>query len=219
MNQEEFWSSDFGNAYSERNASPSLLKSNINFFEKIFQHVTPTPRSILEIGANIGMNIRAIQSLIPQTNFTAVEINKKACEELKKTGSKVVNIPISQMDFEEQFDLVLSKTVLIHINPEEISQIYEKIYRATNKWILLAEYYNPTPIEVLYRGFEGKLFKRDFAGEMLAKFPSLELVKYGFVYHLGTYPQDDISWFLLKKSEQVSDVPISENFTKGQWVN
>ena len=51
-----------------------------------------------------------------------------------------------------------------------------------------------------YRGHEGKLFKRDFAGELLDKYPDLKLIDYGFVYHRDTnFPQDDCTWFLLEK--------------------
>ena len=52
---------------------------------------------------------------------------------------------------------------------------------------------------VEYRGYSEKLFKRDFAGEMIDKFPSLEIVNYGFSYHRANFPQDDITWFLLEK--------------------
>jgi len=62
------------------------------------------------------------------------------------------------------------------------------------------EYYNPVPVEVSYRGHQGKLFKRDFSGEMLDKFKDLRLIRYGFVYHRDpSFPQDDITWFLLEK--------------------
>ena len=51
-----------------------------------------------------------------------------------------------------------------------------------------------------YRGHKDRLFKRDFAGEMLEKFPDLKLVDYGFSYRKDpAFPQDDITWFLLKK--------------------
>jgi spore coat polysaccharide biosynthesis protein SpsF len=43
-------------------------------------------------------------------------------------------------------------------------------------------------------------FKRDFAGELLEKFRnSLELKKYGFIYHRDLVPQDDLTWFLMEK--------------------
>ena len=51
-----------------------------------------------------------------------------------------------------------------------------------------------------YRGHEDRLFKRDFAGEMMKKFNDLKLVDYGFVYHADcNFPQDDVTWFVLEK--------------------
>ena len=51
-----------------------------------------------------------------------------------------------------------------------------------------------------YRGHSQRLFKRDFAGEMLDRFPDLTLVDYGFAYHRdANFPQDDTTWFLLEK--------------------
>ncbi len=69
----------------------------------------------------------------------------------------------------------------------------------SKKYILIAEYYNPTPVEMEYRGHREKLFKRDFAGEMMDQYNDLTLVDYGFVYHRDPFPQDDITWFLMKK--------------------
>ena len=90
--------------------------------------------------------------------------------------------------------------MLIHINPEQLQEVYQKLYDATERYILLSEYYNPTPVEVLYRGNIGKLFKRDFAGELLDKFHDLKLVDYGFIYHRDNiFPCDDCTWFLLEK--------------------
>jgi len=36
-----------------------------------------------------------------------------------------------------------------------------------DKYVLINEYFNPTPTEIVYRGHSAKLFKRDFAGEFL----------------------------------------------------
>lgn len=54
----------------------------------------------------------------------------------------------------------------------------------------MAEYYNPTLVEENYRVNTKKLFKRNFAGEILDKYPYLELVDYSFAYHRDyTFPQ------------------------------
>jgi len=78
--------------------------------------------------------------------------------------------------------------------------VYQKLYDASSKYLLICEYYNPSPVTVTYRGHNDRLFKRDFAGELLDTFPDLRLVDYGFAYKRDTsFPQDDITWFLLEK--------------------
>ena len=68
------------------------------------------------------------------------------------------------------------------------------------RYLLVAEYYNPSPVTIPYRGHENRLFKRDFAGEILEKYPSMTLIDYGFAYRNDpSFPQDDITWFLLEK--------------------
>ena len=64
---------------------------------------------------------------------------------------------------------------------------------------MVAEYYNPSPVNLSYRGNEETLFKRDFAGELMEQY-GLKLVDYGFIYKRDNWaPQDDITWFLLEK--------------------
>ena len=72
------------------------------------------------------------------------------------------------------------------------------IINLSKKYILLVEYYSSNPVGVRYRGNKDKLFKRDFAGEMIKKY-NLNLIDYGFVYRFDKNPQDDLTWFLLKK--------------------
>ena len=199
MNQEEFWAGQFGTDYIFRNNDESLLASNIHFFSKILSSIHKAPESVIELGANVGMNIKALGQLLPDAKFTGVEINKPACEQLQELGCTVYNISISDLNLKEKFDLVLSKGVLIHLNPDSLASTYEKIYSLTNEWILIAEYYNPVPVSIEYRGHSDKLFKRDFAGEILSKYSDLELIRTGFSYHLDPFPQDDITWFLIRK--------------------
>ena len=90
--------------------------------------------------------------------------------------------------------------VLIHIGPNELDKAYASIYNSTKRYILLCEYYSPTPTSIEYRGYSNKLFKRDFAGETLDKYNDLKLVNYGFSYKRDlNHPLDDITWFLMEK--------------------
>lgn len=199
--QEAFWAGDFGSEYISRNQGDLLLASNLNFFGKGLARVENLS-SCIEFGANIGMNLRAIKLLYPQSTLNAIEINPDAARELRNFlgESNVYEGSIFDYRIEQRFDLSLIKGVLIHINPDMLSQVYQKLYDASNRYILVCEYYNPSPVSINYRGHTDRLFKRDFAGEMLDTFSDLKLVDYGFSYKRDpSFPQDDITWFLMEK--------------------
>lgn len=156
----------------------------------------------MEFGANIGMNLKALKLLHPQMEQHALEINPKATKQLIEVlgPGKVHCKSILDYETSKQFDLVLVKGILIHINPDVLSEVYNILYQSMGKYLLLAEYYNPTPVVVPYRGYNDRLFKRDFAGEMLDSYRDIQLVDYGFTYRRDpSFPQDDINWFLLAR--------------------
>jgi spore coat polysaccharide biosynthesis protein SpsF len=199
--QEEFWAGAFGDEYINRNKSEEYLASNLNFFSKAFNQIG-RPNSLIEFGANVGMNLRAIKLLFPKIDLFGIEINKTASEELATYLGKDNVFTGSIFDYQpnKKFDVSLIKGVLIHINPEMLDEVYSILYKSSNKYILVCEYYNPSPVTINYRGHSDRLFKRDFAGEMLEKFSDLKLVDYGFCYKRDkAFPQDDVTWFLLEK--------------------
>ena len=126
-------------------------------------------QGVLELGANIGLNLIALKKLLPKSNLSAVEINEKAAAKLKEALPEVDLHLTSIIEFQPKgtWDLVFTKGVLIHISPEKLSEVYKLLYRSSSQYILICEYYSPKPTDVIYRGHTGKLFKRDFAGEML----------------------------------------------------
>lgn len=202
--QESFWAGKFGDEYTERMIGDRLIVSNIDFFSNALKK-THDVHTILELGCNRGLNLVALEYLDQSTVKTGVDVNARALyqlslmfDELKLDTPYVHRETIAAFEPDSTFDLVFTKGVLIHINPEQLPEIYDKMYRLSNRYILIAEYYNPSPVEVNYRGHSGKLFKRDFCSDMLNKYP-LKLVDYGFVYHLDEYPQDDLHWFLMEK--------------------
>ena len=199
--QEEFWEGKFGDEYSSRNTENIYLSNNIALFSTILKR-TSKIKSIIEFGSNIGLNLKALKTLLPNVELSALEINKKAVDEIKKNFDKITVINKSVLEWESNstFDFVLIKGVLIHINPVKLNIVYKRLFDSAEKYICIIEYYNPTPVSVNYRGFKERLFKRDFAGELMDKFPNLMLVDYGFVYHRdNNFSQDDLNWFLLEK--------------------
>ena len=198
--QEKFWAGKFGDDYVERGNRSRALSNNISLFSKILSR-TKTIESVIEFGANIGLNLIAIKQLLPNVDLSAIEINKKSADELELLeGVRIYHQSILDFAVDYERDFVFTRGMLIHINPDRLQDVYDLLYKTSRRYICLAEYYNPTPVKVDYRGHKNKLFKRDFAGEMLDRFKDLELLDYGFVYHRdNNFPQDDINWFLLEK--------------------
>ena len=200
--QESFWAGDFGNEYIGRNESAQFVANNTAVFRDILSR-TVGVKSAIEFGPNVGMNLYALRHLVPKIDLSAVEINANAAETLRK--SKSLNVTVHEgsiLEFEptQTYDLTFTKGVLIHINPDEVTTVYDSLYHASNRYVLVAEYYNPTPVAIPYRGHEDRLFKRDFAGDMLDRFSDLRLIDYKFVYHRdNNFPHDDVTWFLMEK--------------------
>ncbi len=199
--QEEFWAGDFGSEYIQRNQGDALLASNLNFFAKALAQAKGIT-SCIEFGANIGMNLKALKLLYPSQEQHGIEINPTAAHQLGQTipASNVIQSSILDYLPDRVWDLVLIKGVLIHINPDLLPQVYEKLVSSCERYLLVAEYYNRTAVTINYRGHENRLFKRDFAGEILDRYPQMKLIDYGFLYHRDpSFPQDDITWFLIEK--------------------
>lgn len=199
--QEAFWAGEFGDEYIDRNTGDRIHAANLNLFGRVLSRAHGVG-SVIEFGANVGNNLKAFAQLLPSAELDAIEINAKAADQLASSLPSARVHQQSILDFvpDHEFDLVLIKGVLIHINPDVLGEVYSKLYAATGRYLLVCEYYSPTPQEVQYRGFDGKLFKRDFVGELLQKYEDLQLVDYGFCYHNDpVFPMDDISWFLLER--------------------
>jgi len=200
--QEDFWAGEFGSDYIQRNSSEQFLAANLHFFSKVLDKIGSID-SVTEFGANVGMNLKALKLLYPSQAQYGIEINQDAAKELIDFlgRDKVFNGSILDFSSDIKSTLSLIKGVLIHINPDVLPEVYNVLYGASEKYILMCEYYNPSPVEVNYRGHSGKLFKRDFAGEFLDKFSDVKLIDYGFVYQRDpAFPQDDLTWFLMEKT-------------------
>ncbi|MBL0938538.1 MAG: pseudaminic acid biosynthesis-associated methylase [Gemmatimonadaceae bacterium] len=197
---EEFWRGSFGDAYVERNRDSRFVAANVALFTRILQRTGPL-ESVLELGCNVGLNLRALSTLQPQARLTGVEINASAAAEARAWGGATIveGSFLQPQDF-GQHTLTFTKGVLIHIDPEQLTKAYDTLVRSSSRYVLVAEYYSPSPVMVPYRGESERLYKRDFAGELLDRHPHLSLVDYGFCWRRDpTFPMDDLTWFLLEQ--------------------
>lgn len=199
--QETFWAGDFGTQYIARNQGDALLAANLDFFARALRSARGI-KSCIEFGANIGMNLKALKLLHPGLQAHAIEINAEAARQLGEVIPPPQIYKTSILEFTplQTWDLVLIKGVLIHLNPDALPQVYDKLAAASGRYLMVAEYYNPVPVAIPYRGHLDRLYKRDFAGEIMERHPQFKLVDYGFVYRRDpNFPQDDVTWFLMEK--------------------
>ena len=201
--QENFWAGEFGNEYILRSQGEEILNSNINFFERALKK-TKNIKTCIEFGSNIGMNIRALKKICPEKEFHAIEINKSALSYLKEIvpEENIINDSIINFRPFKKWDLVLIKGVLIHLNPDKLQKVYLSLVNSCSKYLLINEYYNPKPVAIDYRGHSERLFKRDFAGEILDAYPEMKLLDYGFLYDRESIHKrvGSTNWFLLEKN-------------------
>lgn len=193
------WAGRFGDEWVDRcQATPELKAAHLAMFRDILRRVEAVD-SVCELGASYGLNMMLLHTLLPHAELTGVEINHKAAEMLAQLPYvNAIESSIYQAKFAQQYDLVLSKGVAMYQDEAVLGDFYEILHSLSKRYIVLCEYYNPTPVEVPHR--ESKLYKRDFAGELMDKYSDLKLLDYGFQYHRDyLFPADDVNWFLLEK--------------------
>lgn len=100
-------------------------------------------KSILEAGCNIGNNIKDFPNTF---NVSGIDMNQYAINKAKerfpsfdfKVGS-ISDIPYA----DNSFDLVFTRTVLIHAPESIMTKAMDEIYRVSKKYIFSMEFYNP----------------------------------------------------------------------------
>jgi pseudaminic acid biosynthesis-associated methylase len=199
------WRGEFGDAYTSRNeASPAQVRARIALWSNILRgtHGEP-PRSFVEIGANIGSNLRALRALTEAELF-AVEPNDRARSRLIADGivvaENVRGSAAESIDFPENLaDLAFTSGVLIHIPPVNLPRACREIHRLARRYVVAIEYFSDREQEVPYRGRSGLLFKRDFGDFYMTQHPDLRLVDYGFAWKRAT-GLDNLTWWLFRKT-------------------
>lgn len=198
--QESFWAGAFGSEYVARNRSEELVAGKTALWSTVLRRAH-RPASAAELGANIGLNLIALRRLFPAMRLAGVEINPDAHAELAKIpGIEAAHGSLLAWTPSQPADLSFTAGVLIHLDPSVLPEAYDRLYAASRRYIAIVEYYNPSPTEIPYRGHSGRLFKRDFAGELMDRHKGLAVVDYGFCWRRDpNWPLDDLTWFLLEK--------------------
>lgn len=202
------WTGSFGKEYTERNTfTPAELDAlydrnygitrralNLRFLGDLSKCAR-----ILEVGCNVGNQLLVLQEM-GFTNLFGIEIQSYALErarsrvpDAKFTQASVLAIPYP----DQNFDLVFTSGVLIHIAPPNVPVALTEIHRCAKTWVWGSEYYAPRMTEVSYRGHNSLLWKTDYAQLYVERFPDLELVSEQRLRYLENENVDTM--FLLRR--------------------
>jgi pseudaminic acid biosynthesis-associated methylase len=195
---EQLWAGDFGDEYVERNSEAAAGRGE--FWRN--QIARLGPKTALEVGCNVGANLRWLAELIGPDNVAGIDINERALEILRDhiPGIDVRRAAARALPFPDaSFDLVFTMGVLIHQSPQELDHVMAEIVRCSSRYVLCGEYYAEELTEVPYRGQDGALFKLDFGARYSDLFPELRLVDRGFLPRVEGVWDDVTCWIFEKR--------------------
>ncbi|MBI2722909.1 MAG: methyltransferase domain-containing protein [Bacteroidetes bacterium] len=206
--QSDFWSGEFGKEYNIRNSFNEkewddfyLQNWGVTKIEMNTRFIGHLPKDIkiLEVGANIGMQLRGLQKM-GFTNLYGIELQQDAVEKSKQQTKGINIIQGSGYDIpfkDGYFDLVFTAGVLIHIAPENHGKIMSEMVRCSKKYIWGFEYFAEEITDIIYRDNKGFLWKADFSKIFSAGNPELKEVKREYFKYINN---DNVDYmYLLEK--------------------
>lgn len=198
------WRGKFGDDYVHRNAYEDW---KLNYGKEAFKRILNGLdfESILEVGSNIGLNLKYLTSLTTDdVDLFAVEPNKKAylalCNDknirLKKAyNTDAYGIPLH----DNSIDLVFTSGVLIHVAPDDLKKATDEIVRISKRYILCIEYFSHKPETTIYQGKKNLLFKMDYGSFYLDNYSNLKCIDYGFLWQRELKVFDNLNWWMFVK--------------------
>ncbi len=204
LKTQDAWHGEFGDRYTQRNAvTADAVRGRARVWGEVLPRLAgDPPRSILEVGPNVGLNLRGLQS-VSDAELWGIEPNGAARKQLLDDGILPPErlfegfgnkIPLG----DGAVDMAFTSGVLIHVDPSQLEETMREIHRVSARYIFCAEYFSPKAETIMYRGEQDLLFKNDFGSLYLDLFEDLALVDYGFFWKRTTV-MDDTTWWLFRK--------------------
>lgn len=129
------WSGPFGDAYTERNDPANTSKPpRRDIVREVVTTLEPHPLRLLEVGANIGLNVRGVSGIVPR--IVAVDVNRGALEKLRRENPWVQTIvaPAQELPFlDDEFDLTVCIGLMIHIPTADLGAVMDELVRVTRQ--------------------------------------------------------------------------------------
>lgn len=142
--QESAWEGSHGFKYVIHHLPEDWRATRIEKWKTILSR-TSEVESVFEVGCNIGANLNALRLLLPDAFLSGIEANSYAAYEASKIKNSYVysgsTSEISKIN--RKFDLVFSRGVLIHINPDLIDDLLKEMILMSGKYLLIWENFSP----------------------------------------------------------------------------
>lgn len=181
------WAGEFGRNYIGRN--PASIKEmdeiyvkNFGFsrtsLNKEFLEGIPRDIKILEAGSSVGIQLGILREM-GFKHLVGIDVSSEAVSKAKilTEGVDFLNASALDIPFKDNwFDLVFTSGVLIHQHPNNLGKAIDEIVRVSKKFIWGCEYFSKKPLEIVYRGNKGLLWKNDFLSVYLKRHPELRVV-------------------------------------------
>ena len=202
------WTGTFGREYTDRNdQTPRQLdefyqntygKTRSELNQRFLENV-PRNAPILEVGCNVGTQLLLLKEM-GFTVLSLVEIQGYALQRAQERLGDAKTLQASALSIpfpDQQFELVFTSGVLIHIAPADLPIAMREIHRCTKKWVWGMEYYAPQMEEIVYRDNRNLLWKADYARLYQHQCADLELIREEDIPYLEGGNVD--SMFLLER--------------------
>lgn len=202
------WTGDFGRDYTDRNPRTvdeldALYRAQFGVTRRAlnaeFLGDLPRDASILEVGANVGVQLLALSEM-GFGRLHGIEIQRYAVAKARRAlpQSRLVQASAFALPFGAgAFDMTYTSGVLIHLAPTDLVQALDEIHRTSRRYIWGWEYDAEMHVEIPYRGRGALMWKGPFARMYLERFPDLTLVRERAVPYLEGGNRDRM--YLLEK--------------------
>ncbi len=195
--QLQTWTSEFGEKYTNRN--PMTIedmdkelgeycgcgKKSDLFFEFLPPKLIASGK-VLEVGSNIGMQLKILQKVNLGLELFGLEPMNYAVEKGRELFPDITFVQGTSFEIpfeDDYFDIVMTNTVLIHIHPNDLPKALSEIHRVCKGYIHFHEYFSATATEVKYHGNTDLLWKTNFTKLYLEQYPDLHCVKERFLHY------------------------------------
>jgi pseudaminic acid biosynthesis-associated methylase len=197
---EQIWSGAFGDEWSDRNID--AYDARKPFWDAMMQRLSP--RRVLDVGCNVGGNLRWIAPFVGAGDAYGVDINRHSLELIHEfvPDANVLVASARDLPFRDGwFDLVFTVGVLIHHPEDALRQAMSEMARCSSRYVLCVEMFADEVTEVTHRGIEHGLFKRDYGRIFIDAVPELTVIDSGFLSVDEGF--DSLNWWLFEKDGKV----------------